>query len=183
LRKAAFLDRDGVINKDTGYVHRWEDFAFLPGAIDGMKKLKQAGYVLIIVTNQSGIARGYFSEAQYLALTETLLHALAIEGVLVDAVYHCPHHPMGRIPQLSVTCDCRKPAPGMLIRAAQERGLSLSDSILVGDKPSDIAAGRAAEIGRAYLLIDDAATSPDLLEEGDGSFFSLLDCANHLCPG
>lgn len=95
LRKAAFLDRDGVINLDRAYVSRWEDFEFVPGAIDAMRSLKQSGFALVVVTNQSGIARGYYTEDQFQALTITMKHALAEAGAAVDAVYHCPHHPVG----------------------------------------------------------------------------------------
>lgn len=180
LRKAAFLDRDGVINKDKGYVHRWEDFEFMPGAIAGMRRLQQAGYVLVIVTNQSGIARGFYSEDQYLDLTRTLLNALTREGVKVDGVYHCPHYPKGSVQQFSIECNCRKPAPGMLIKAASELGLSLPDSILVGDKLSDIEAARAAGIGRAYLIYSGNSMSGAVNYSVDGHFSGLLHCIDHL---
>jgi D-glycero-D-manno-heptose 1,7-bisphosphate phosphatase len=184
-RKAAFLDRDGVINKDKAYVHRWEDFEFVPGAIDGMRRLQDAGYALVIVTNQSGLARGYYTKAQYQALTEAFHQALAGQGVKLDGVYHCPHHPKGSVPALAVDCDCRKPAPGMLLQATRELGLSLPDSILVGDKPSDIEAARAAGVGRAYLVQSDnpeSETSGATPVQADGFFASLLDCTTQLFP-
>lgn len=181
-RKAAFLDRDGVINKDKAYVHRWEDFEFVPGAIDGMRRLQDAGYALVIVTNQSGLARGYYTEAQYQALTEALHQELAGQGVKLDGVYHCPHHPKGSVPALAVDCDCRKPAPGMLLQAARELSLSLPDSILVGDKPSDIEAARAAGVGRAYLVQSDNPESGATPVQADGFFASLLDCTTQLFP-
>jgi len=109
LRKAAFLDRDGVINKDKAYVHRWEDFEFVPGAVEGMRRLQQAGYALVVVTNQSGLARGYYTEAQYQALTTALREELSRQGVQLDGVYHCPHHPQGSVPHLAVDCDHRLP--------------------------------------------------------------------------
>jgi rfaE bifunctional protein nucleotidyltransferase chain/domain len=182
LRKAAFLDRDGVINKDKGYVHHWDDFEFVPGAIEGMRRLQQAGYALVIVTNQSGVARGYYSEDQYHVLTRHLLSELTGKGVHVDGVYHCPHHPNGIVPHLAIDCECRKPAPGMLLQAARELNLSLHDSLLIGDKPSDIEAASAAGLGRAYLINSDKPESSSGYKHADGHFASLLDCASYLYP-
>lgn len=181
-RKAAFLDRDGVINLDRAYVSRWEDFEFVPGAIDAMRRLKAAGYALVVVTNQSGIARGYYSEAQYQALTDAMQQALLEAGAAVDAVYHCPHHPKGKVAELAIDCDCRKPAPGMILRAARELNLSLADSILVGDKPSDIEAARAAGIGRAYIVQSDNAESGPGLAGADAAHADLQACVAALLP-
>jgi rfaE bifunctional protein nucleotidyltransferase chain/domain len=182
LRKAAFLDRDGVINQDKAYVHRWEDFEFVPGAIEGMRRLKQAGYALVIVTNQSGLARGYYTEAQYEALTASLREELARQGVKLDGIYHCPHHPKGNVAALAIDCDCRKPAPGMVLRAARELSLSLPNSILIGDKPSDIEAARAAGIGRAYRVHSENPESGADTGTADGHYADLLSCAAHLFP-
>lgn len=176
-RKAVFLDRDGVINCDHAYVHRWEDFEFMPGAIDAMRQLKQAGYALVVVTNQSGIARGYYTETQYQALTTQMQQALAEAGAAVDAVYHCPHHPQGAVAELATNCDCRKPAPGMILQAARELNLSLADSLLIGDKPSDIEAARAAGVGRAYRVRSSNAESSDTSgTEADGVYADLAHC-------
>ncbi len=182
LRKAAFLDRDGVINKDKAYVHRWEDFEFVAGAIEGMRALQAAGYALVVVTNQSGLARGYYTEAQYQQLTAALKDELARQGVLLDGVYHCPHHPKGSVEALAINCDCRKPAPGLLLQASSELGLALGESLLIGDKPSDIEAARAAGVGRAYLVASDNPESGANPAMADGHFASLLDCATHLFP-
>lgn len=182
LRKAAFLDRDGVINQDKAYVHRWEDFEFVPGAIEGMRRLQEAGYVLVIVTNQSGLARGYYTEAQYQTLTAALRKHLSSQGVQLAGIFHCPHHPKGSVPELAIDCDCRKPTPGMLLHAARVLGLSLSDSLLVGDKASDIEAARAAGVGRAYLVQSDNPESGATPTDADGYFASLLDCATQLFP-
>lgn len=181
-RQAAFLDRDGVINLDRAYVSRWEDFTFVPGAIDAMRRLKKAGYALVVVTNQSGIARGYYSEAQYQALTAAMKQALADAGAAVDAVYHCPHHPKGQLAELAIDCDCRKPAPGMILRAAKDLNLSLADSILVGDKPSDIEAARAAGVGRAYIVQSDNAESTTGLAGADAAHADLQSCVAALLP-
>lgn len=180
LRKAAFLDRDGVINIDKAYVHRWEDFEFFPGAIDGMKKLQDAGYALVIVTNQSGLARGYYTEDEYQELTESLRLYLANHSVLLTGIYYCPHHPKGRVPAISIDCNCRKPAPGMLLQAANDLGLSLPNSIMIGDKPSDIQAARAAGVGRAYLVGFENLESGDQNLPVDGHYVNLQECVIEL---
>lgn len=180
MRKAAFLDRDGVINKDKAYVSRWEDFEFVPGAIEGMRLLQGAGYALVVATNQSGLARGYYSEAQYQTLTQQMLLALKQEGVELAGVYHCPHHPKGTVPELSISCGCRKPAPGLLVQAARELNLSLQDSLLIGDKPSDIQAARAAGVAKAYAVASDNPESVAEPLQADGHFDDLMACAQYL---
>ena len=179
-RKVAFLDRDGVINLDRAYVHKWDEFEFVPGAVEAMRRLREAGYALVVVTNQSGLARGMYSEAEYQALTVAMCAALTQAGADVEAVYHCPHHPKGQVAELAVECDCRKPAPGMILRAAQELGVSLADSFLVGDKPSDIEAARAAGVGRAYIVQSDNSESSGEHAQADASFKDLADCVTHL---
>ena len=181
LRKAAFLDRDGVINVDCDYVRRSKDFKFFPGAVDAMCALKQAGFELVVVTNQSGVARGYYTEDQYQALNFTMKQALAEAGAAVDAVYHCPHHPSVAVAGLSGDCGSRKPAPGMKIRAARELNLSLSNSILIGDKPSDIQAARAAGIGRADIVQSDNAESGPGLAGADAGYADLFSCVVEFC--
>lgn len=180
-RKAVFLDRDGVINLDRAYVHSWDDFEFVPGAVDAMRRLKAAGFALVVVTNQSGLARGKYTEAQYQALTERMRAALAEAGAGVDAVYHCPHHPSGQVPELARACDCRKPEPGMILQAVKDLGLSLADSFLVGDKPSDIQAARAAGVAKAYLVqSDNAESTGGELAGADAGYADLRDCVNAL---
>jgi rfaE bifunctional protein nucleotidyltransferase chain/domain len=180
LNKAAFLDRDGVINQDKSYVYRWEDFEFVPGAIEGMQLLQEAGYLLVIVTNQSGLARGYYNEEQYQALSKQMLDALGQKDVDVAGIYHCPHHPSGVVQDLNIVCHCRKPEPGLIVRAARELHLSLSDSLLIGDKPSDIQAARAAGVGKAYIVASNNAESIIEQAYADGHFDSLLACVQHL---
>lgn len=179
-RKAAFLDRDGVINLDRAYVHQWDEFEFVPGAVDAMRRLREAGYALVVVTNQSGLARGMYTEAQFQELTRHMRAALAEAGAEVEAVYHCPHHPKGSVPELAIDCDCRKPEPGMILRAAKELNLSLADSFLVGDKPSDIEAARAAGLGRAYIVQSDNEESSDGLAGADAGYADLAACVDAL---
>jgi rfaE bifunctional protein nucleotidyltransferase chain/domain len=179
-RKAAFLDRDGVINVDKAYVHTWDEFEFAPGAVEAMKALKDAGYALVVITNQSGIARGKYTEAQYQALTEQLKAYLAQAGAAVEAVYHCPHHPSGKVAEFAKECDCRKPEPGMILQAAKELGLSLADSILVGDKPSDIEAARKAGVGKAYIVQSDNEESTGELCGADAAHADLKACVDAL---
>lgn len=177
VRRAAFLDRDGVVNRDIGYLHRWEDFEFLPGVLDAMRHLHDAGYALVIVTNQSGIARGYYTEADYQALTAKLREALAAAGCPAAGIYHCPHHPSGKIAALAIDCGCRKPQPGMLLQAARELGLSLADSFIVGDKLADAQAGRAAGVGQVYLVHSGHALETGAEAVADGVFDDLAACA------
>jgi D-glycero-D-manno-heptose 1,7-bisphosphate phosphatase len=164
-----------VINVDTGYVYRWEDFRFLPGAVGAMRRLAEAGYALVIITNQSGIARGMYTEPQYEQLTAKLRQALADEGAPLAGVYHCPHLPGGTVAEYARDCDCRKPAPGLLLRAQRELGIDMAASLMVGDKPSDIEAARAAGVGRAYLVGDAKAPA-------DGRYADLAACVAAVVP-
>jgi rfaE bifunctional protein nucleotidyltransferase chain/domain len=182
LRKAAFLDRDGVINKDKAYVYKWDDFEFVPGVIEGLQRLQATGHALVVVTNQSGLARGYYTEKQYQELTAQFQSALDAFGIKLAGVYHCPHHPKGSVAALTTRCECRKPAPGLILKAAQELGLSLADSLLIGDKSSDIAAARAAGVGRAYKIRSENPETGADDTAADGYFSSLLDCAIQLFP-
>jgi len=148
---AAFLDRDGVINVDHGYVSRWEDFDFLPGVPEALLSLQKAGYQLIVISNQSGIGRGFYSERDLeelnLRIAHHLYEQLAIE---MTGFYHCPHHPTDALGDYLMQCECRKPAPGMILRAEKDHNIDLAGSLLVGDKRSDIEAGKAAGVGRLF---------------------------------
>lgn len=151
-QRAVFLDRDGVINVDHGYVHKVEDFAFVPGSAAAMRRLQDAGWRLVVVTNQSGLARGLYSMLEYERFTAHLQAQLAAVGVHLDAVHHCPHLPDAAVPAYRLDCDCRKPGPGMLLRAARELSLDLRTCVIVGDRLSDVQAGRAAGVGRCVLV-------------------------------
>jgi D-glycero-D-manno-heptose 1,7-bisphosphate phosphatase len=179
-QKAAFLDRDGVINIDKGYVHQWDDFEFVTGAIEGMRKLQDAGYKLVIVTNQSGLARGYYTEAEYLALNKILQKHLFEQGVNLAGIFHCPHHQDGTVKSLAMICNCRKPKPGLLFQAANALELDMPNSLLIGDKPTDIEAARAAGVGRAYIVDSNYIDTMVETSKSDGRFANLLECANHV---
>ncbi len=151
---AVFLDRDGVVNVDTGYVHSPEEFEFVRGAPEAIRRLNEAGYLVVVVTNQSGIGRGTFTEDDFDALTSWIDGRLAAAGARIDATYHCPHHPTEGRGEHRVECECRKPAPGMFLRAIREMGIDPSASLAIGDKPRDAEAAEAA--GVAALTFDGA---------------------------
>ena len=142
--RAVFLDRDGTLNVDTGYVASPDDVRLVPGAARGAAMLSAAGYRLVIVSNQSGLARGLLTAPQADAVDRRVLDLLAASGVRIDATYRCPHLPGGRVAEYARDCECRKPKPGLLVQAARERGLSLQDSWCIGDGVRDIQAGLAA---------------------------------------
>lgn len=169
--KAVFLDRDGTVSVEMGYIHERDlpRYALNEGAAEGMKRLQAAGYKLILVTNQSGVARGYYPESTVHAVHARLEHLLSKQGVKLSGIYYCPHHPepagpndtgdsdtAGRIegkpvPELAVDCDCRKPGPGMGRQAAKEHDLDLSQCWMVGDKNADL--GFAKNLGVKAVLV------------------------------
>ncbi|MBC7380656.1 MAG: D-glycero-beta-D-manno-heptose 1,7-bisphosphate 7-phosphatase [Burkholderiaceae bacterium] len=177
---AAFLDRDGVINFDAAYLYEWAEFRFLPGAIDALRDLQTLGYRLIVITNQSGIARGKYTEAEYQALTANLQASLLSQGVRLDAIYYCPHHPDGRVAQYRLDCNCRKPRTGMIDQALRAFDIDLGRSILVGDKPSDIEAGIAAGVGRRFIVKCNGEGGLPSLGNADDRFDDLAQCIARL---
>lgn len=182
-RKAAFIDRDGVLNEERAFVHRTEDFVLLPGAVEALRLLQGAGYLLVVITNQSGIARGLYSEADYLALTEHMRARLQAEGISLDAVEHCPHLPDAPVEQYRRDCDCRKPKPGMIERAMERLDIDPAASFLVGDRLSDVQAGRAAGVGRCFLVRTGYQPSEEALARADGVYDDLLSCIRAVLPG
>jgi len=143
-RRAVFLDRDGTLNVVREYVGKTADVELVPNAAEGARMLAAAGYVLVVVSNQSGIARGYFTEEQADAVDERLAQLLSGLGVTIAASYRCPHLPDAPLPQYAVECDCRKPSPGLILRAAAELALDPKASWAIGDRVRDIEAGAAA---------------------------------------
>jgi D-glycero-D-manno-heptose 1,7-bisphosphate phosphatase len=151
--RALFLDRDGVINVDRGYVHRIEEFEFMPGIFDLARFWSnELRGPIVIVTNQSGIGRGYFDDSAYAELTRFMCDRFAAEQAEIAKVYYCPYHPRHGIGAYRTDHPWRKPNPGMILQAAADLGVDLARSALVGDKPSDMAAGAAAGIGVRILL-------------------------------
>ena len=175
-RRAAFIDRDGVLNEERAFVHRIEEFVFLPGAIEALRALESAGYRRVVVTNQSGIARGLYTEADYQRLTDQVLERLRGEGVTLDAIEYCPHLADAPLAQYRRACACRKPAPGMLLKAIRALDLDPAGSFLVGDRLTDVQAGRAAGIGRCLLVRTGYALTGEAIGAADGVYEDLLAC-------
>lgn len=157
---ALFLDRDGVINEETGYLFRQEGVRFVPGIFSLCKAARAAGYRIFIVTNQAGIARGYYTKADFNRLMIWMLRQFTKEGAVVDAVYSCPFHPEHGIGKYKREHEDRKPGTGMLHRAERAFGISLADSILVGDRCSDIGAANSAGLRQAFLLAGTESSCP-----------------------
>ncbi len=142
--EAVFLDRDGTIVEDVGYGTSFDDTHLLPGAAEAIRRLNDRSIPVIVITNQAGVARGYFPESAIPRMHEEIGRALAQGGARIDRWYWCPHHAEGTMAEYAIACDCRKPLPGLLLKAAQDNGLDLTNCVLVGDKASDIGAGVAA---------------------------------------
>ena len=171
--KAAFLDRDGVINQkapEGAYITRWEDVKFLPGVIEGISQLHHAGWQVIIISNQRCVAKGLISIPELEALHQRMRDWLFERGAVINAIYYCPHE------KTVPPCDCRKPEPGMLLQAAREHNIDIADSWMIGDSPSDIEAGRRA--GCKTLHIVAPGKQPD--QTADLLATSLLDAASQI---
>lgn len=166
---AIFFDRDGVLNVDHGYVHAPEQFQWTPGAREAVRLVNGLGLLAIVVTNQSGIARGYYGPEDFERLTGWMRARLAEAGARLDAVYHCPHHPEAAVESLRTVCDCRKPMPGMILRAIEDFRLDPSRCLLIGDRQSDLAAAKAAGIaGRLFPggnLLEFLKAQPELARD------------------
>lgn len=160
--KAAFLDRDGVINRDKEYVYKVEDFEFLDGVFEACRRLNALGYKIVIVTNQSGIGRGYFTEADFNRLNEWMARRFLEEGVTITGTYFCPDHPEHGVGAYKRESAYRKPGPQMILEAAHDHGLDLQASFIAGDKISDIQAGQAAGVGRCFVIGDPDDVPPEM---------------------
>jgi D-glycero-D-manno-heptose 1,7-bisphosphate phosphatase len=143
-RKAVFLDRDGTINIDRGFIHRAEEFDFVEGAERLIRTLNDAGFLVVVVTNQSGVARGFYSEDDVMKLHAFIEDELQKAGAHIDRFYFCPHHPEAPLLQYKTDCACRKPKPGMVLRALDDLGIDPKKSYMVGDSARDICAGKRA---------------------------------------
>jgi D-glycero-D-manno-heptose 1,7-bisphosphate phosphatase len=165
MKKALFLDRDGVVNKEKGHLYKIEDFEFIDGIFEICREFKNRDYLIIVITNQAGIARGKYTEEDYKTLTQWMLERFLEKGIKIDAVYHCPHHP-----DFKSVCECRKPSPGMLKKAQENFDIDMKSSVLVGDKESDIEAGLLAGVGKKILIrnekeVDEERTKADEIVE------------------
>ncbi|SFC70708.1 D-glycero-beta-D-manno-heptose 1,7-bisphosphate 7-phosphatase [Pragia fontium] len=183
LIPAIFLDRDGTLNVDHGYVHEIDQFQFIDGVIEACLELKKMGFALVVVTNQSGIARGKFTEEQFITLTEWMDWSLADRDIDLDGIYYCPHHPDGEEGEFRQTCDCRKPKPGMLISAQKELNIDMAASYMVGDKADDMQAAINAGVGHKVLVRTGKAITPESEALADVVLDSLAALPNAIKAG
>ena len=144
MRPAIFLDRDGTLNEDVGYLDRFERLVLFPWSLDAVRLLRRAGYSVVVVTNQGGVARGFVAESFVAEVRRFIEHRLADIGERLDGHYHCPHEPHATVAAYRRTCDCRKPLPGLVHRACRELDLDVGRSVVIGDKWSDVRLARAA---------------------------------------
>ena len=180
-RPALLLDRDGVINIDHAYVNKPEDFIFIDGIFELCRKASQLGYLIFVITNQSGIGRGLYTEHDFLKLTDWMNQVFKTQGINIDKVYFCPFHPEHGVGDYKKVSLCRKPAPGMIYKAAREFDIDLAGSVLVGDKETDIQAGAAAGVGCNLLYLpsglgDTGETLASAVVE------DLVEINKFLCP-
>ncbi|NKB20245.1 MAG: D-glycero-beta-D-manno-heptose 1,7-bisphosphate 7-phosphatase [Alphaproteobacteria bacterium] len=146
LKKAVFFDRDGTLNVDTGYVHNWANFVWIPGAREAIKLVNEQDYLVFVVTNQSGIGRGYYNVDAVHALHDRMNADLAEIAAQIDGFEYCPHHPEEAEPKYLKACDCRKPAPGMILKLLEEWQIDPAQSLMIGDNDTDVAAAIAAKV-------------------------------------
>lgn len=154
MNKALFLDRDGVINLEKNYVHKIEDFEFIDGIFELTKYFQDKGYLIIVITNQAGIGRGYYTEEDFHKLNDWMIDQFKQRGILITEVYYCPFHPTHGIGKYKKDSFDRKPNPGMILNATRKYNINLSESILIGDKESDIEAGKSAGVGMNILFLE-----------------------------
>lgn len=151
MNKALFLDRDGVINVEKNYVYKIEDFEFIDGIFELVRSYQEQGYLIFVITNQAGIGRGYYTEDDFLNLTDWMLERFEEQGIKITEVYYCPYHPTHGIGEYLKDSIDRKPNPGMILKAKEKYDIDLGNSVLIGDKESDIEAGKAAGILKLIL--------------------------------
>ncbi len=183
--KAVFIDRDGTLNREVNYLSNSGDFSFIYGAPQAVEKLHQMGYLVIVVTNQAGIAKGYYNECAVNKLHGYIDKLLEEENTYIDAYYYCPHHPGGSVPQYAVECECRKPKTGMIDKAVSDfkaKGIqiNLERSVMVGDTENDILTGKNASIGKCVLVrtghpADEGSTSADAVIDSIAGLPDILE--------
>ena len=165
-RPAVFLDRDGTINLDAGYIERFERFELYPFAIDAIRLFTQAGYLVVVLTNQAGVAHGMYGEDWVATLEQHLKDRAREGGGRIDGHYYCPHSPDAAVPAYRTDCDCRKPKPGMALRAARELGIDLPRSVVIGDRWRDMAVANA--IGCRGILVKTGYGATEALKPQPG---------------
>ncbi|MBC7963697.1 MAG: D-glycero-beta-D-manno-heptose 1,7-bisphosphate 7-phosphatase [Steroidobacteraceae bacterium] len=179
MKRAVFLDRDGTINVEKEYLYRIADFEFISRAADAVRLLNEAGFLVVVVTNQSGVARGYYTEEDVENLHRHIDRELEKTGARVDVWLYCPHHPDGR-GSYGLPCNCRKPLPGMLKEAAQRFDIDLKTSIMIGDKLADVSAGQAAGCRTILVRTGYGADQECHLPEATAVFDNLLEAVESL---
>ncbi|PCI58099.1 MAG: D-glycero-beta-D-manno-heptose-1,7-bisphosphate 7-phosphatase [Gammaproteobacteria bacterium] len=177
--KALFLDRDGIINIDHGYVYKIADFEFVDGIFELCQKALQFNYQIIVITNQAGIARGYYNENDFLALTHWMKTEFKKHDVVITDVFFCPHHPTSGVNEFKQQCNCRKPAPGMILKAQQLHNIDLQQSIFIGDKGSDMMAAKKAGIEKRIFVtskyLDEVSTATTVATNKVDSILLAID--------
>ncbi len=184
MNKAVFLDRDGTINEEVNYLHRPEQLRIIPGVYEALTIFKTYGYKLIVISNQAGLAKGIFTYSDLASVNRELGRLLLVQGIKLDGFYFCPHHPEGKVEELTTVCKCRKPEPGLLLRAIAEHNIAPYNSYMIGDKLIDVAAGKQAGCkaglvltgyGRQMAAGSLKKVEPDFVAE------DLLEAANFIC--
>ncbi len=168
MNKAIFLDRDGTINKEINYLYRPEDFMFINGTVEAIRIFHELGYIVIVITNQAGVAKGYYTENDIMILHNYIDKLLANSDTYIDKYYYCPHHIDGIINTYKIKCDCRKPSTGMIDKAVADYNINLKNSIIIGDKEIDIEVGKKAGISKCVLVrsghnINESETKADCI--------------------
>lgn len=179
MKRAVFIDRDGTINVEKEYLYLSAELEFIPGAATAIRLLNEAGFLVVVVTNQSGVARGYYTEEDVHNLHRYIASQLELSGARVDAWFYCPHHPSGR-GSYALPCRCRKPQPGMLQEAARRFDIDLESSFMIGDKLVDVAAGRAAGCRSILVRTGYGADEESSLSESVDVFDDLLAASKHI---
>jgi D-glycero-D-manno-heptose 1,7-bisphosphate phosphatase len=175
MNKAVFLDRDGTINSDKNYLYKIEDFEFTYKAVEALALLQKYGYKLVIVTNQSGVARGYYTEEDVVLLHEWLKEYLIGKGIHIDGIYYCPHHPEGTVRKYACSCDCRKPAPGLYYKAIHDLDIDTQASFAVGDSLRDLEICKLTDIKGILISRGDSN-----LNRGENGSMPDYDIASNL---
>lgn len=165
MNKAVFLDKDGTIIEDVGYMQTPEQIRFIPGSIEAIKMLNEAGYKVVIISNQAGVARGLVTEDMLQTIDKVLHKRILNGGAHVDGIYYCPHHPEYGVYPYKQVCECRKPHPGLIKRAQRDLEINLSQSYMIGDKATDIEAGKRAGTKTIFVLTGQGKEQKEKLKE------------------